>query len=48
MLLTLFTVLINDTDGINISTILNTACEKHKQNLLQATSTGFQDIFCKL
>lgn len=42
MLLTLFVVLSNETDGVNISNNLDTPCEKYKKKLLHATSTGFQ------
>lgn len=42
MLLTLFVVLTNETDGVNILTNKDTSCEKYKSNLLLATSTGFQ------
>lgn len=41
MLLTLFVVITNETDGVNIYTKLETPCEQHKTRLLQATSTGF-------
>lgn len=42
MLLTLFVVLSNETDGVKISNNLDTPCEKYKKKLLHATSTGFQ------
>jgi len=42
MLLTLFIILTNETDGVNTITELETPCELHKNRLLQATSTGFQ------
>lgn len=40
MLLSLFVVLSNETDGIGINGQC-TPCEEHKQRLLQVTSTGF-------
>lgn len=44
LLFSLFVVLINETDGNNVQTGLITECEKHKQNILRATSTGFIDF----
>jgi len=41
MLLSLFVVLINETDGIDINKQKSTPCEEHKQRLIQATSIGF-------
>lgn len=44
MLLTLFIVITNETDGVNINTELETPCEQHKNRLLHTTSTGFQGM----
>jgi len=41
MLLSLFVVLTNETDGIS-SNKQSTPCEEHKKRLLQATSMGVQ------
>jgi len=41
MLLILFVVITNETDGMNINMQIETACELHKNKLLQAISTGF-------
>lgn len=38
--LSLFVVLISETDGIDINKKI-TPCEEHKQRLIQATSIGF-------
>lgn len=44
MLLALFVVLSNETDGVNISNNLDIPCEKYKKKLIQATSTGFLGV----
>lgn len=41
LLLSLFIVLINETDGNDVLTGFTTEYEKHKQIILRATSTGF-------
>lgn len=41
LLNSLFVVLINETDGIDLDSGLETSCELHRKNLIDATSTGF-------
>lgn len=48
LLLSLFIVLINETDGNDKESGIETVCEKHKKHLICATSTGlleFEDQF---
>jgi len=42
MLLTLFVVLSNETDGVKISTNLDTPCEKYKKNYFMRHLQGFK------
>jgi len=44
IILSLFIVLSNETDGTNINRGLDTSCERHKNNLIQMTSSGIVDI----
>lgn len=44
LLLSVFVVLINETDGNDVHGGDTTACEKHKQHLIRATSSGFLDF----
>jgi len=44
LLSSLFITLINETDGVDKETGIETICEKHKQYLIRATSTGLLDF----
>lgn len=44
LLLSLFTVITNETDGDKLSSNINTQCEIHKKILITATATGITDI----
>lgn len=44
ILLSLFIVITNETDGADIVTGQDTPCENHKKHLLQITSSGFIDF----
>lgn len=48
LLLSMFVVFSNETDGINLENGQETPCEEHKNKLIKATSSGFiefQDQF---
>lgn len=44
LVFSLFVVLINETDGNDVQTGIQTECEKHKQYIIRATSTGMKNF----